>query len=600
MRSEPSEIIRIAQEWLARGERLCMATVVKKEGSGPREVGAKMLISSAGKTEGSIGGGAVEKEIMERAKQVMRTGKPVLVDFDLSGKVPDLDAMCGGGMSVFLEPWGEVKNLLVIGAGHVGLAVAGLAAEVGFQVTLVDDREEYLRPERLGRARGVLAGPEDWSGRLSLDQSSFVVVCTRGHSLDKEWLEVLIPVEPRYLGLLGSKEKARRIFLELQSKGIAAELLKKVHTPVGLDIGAVTPSEIAVSIVAELIRQWRKSEEKRPGVPSKNASSAPGGGGPIFAGSRRAPTVRSAGGPPSEPPAPQGAPSEAGALPGRFQQETSQGSDSFGKSLPRVLVVGGGELGSAVAHRLTRAGLTVFVIDIEKPKCIRRAVCFAAALAEGAKVVEGVRAVPVASCHQAREVAARESLPVLAGDFRQVAEELRPDVLVDARMLKTGSDVAAGIAPLVVGLGPGLVAGQDVDVVIETNRGHHLGRVIYEGSAEPATGVPAEVKGFAHQRVIRAPQAGVFHAGAEIGVMVEKGASLGTIDGKTTVPAPIDGLLRGLIANGARVRRGQKIGDVDPRGPAIDPYTISDKGRAVAGGVLEAIMYWWKGGHAGH
>lgn len=261
--------------------------------------------------------------------------------------------------------------------------------------------------------------------------------------------------------------------------------------------------------------------------------------------------------------------------------------------LPRVMVVGAGELGSAVCHRARRSGCRVMAVDIEEPRCIRRRVCFAVALSEGSAEVEDVVGLRAESPAEAEEIMSRGSIPVLAGDFRSYLGALRPGALVDATLRKRGSERIKGLAPLTVGLGPGFEAGETADVVIETNRGHDLGRVIYEGRAEADTGVPGKILGMGRERVVRAPSEGVFGEGVGIGALVRRGERVGSIGGRADVIAPIDGILRGLIADGTRVERGQKIGDVDPRGSEIDVGTISDKGRAVAGGVLEAIMSWW-------
>ncbi|HVP58757.1 MAG TPA: molybdenum hydroxylase [bacterium] len=305
----------------------------------------------------------------------------------------------------------------------------------------------------------------------------------------------------------------------------------------------------------------------------------------------------------------------------------------MGSSLPSVLVVGGGELGSAVAHRLHQSGMMVAVADLAQPRCIRTAVCFATALRLGTVTVEGVtgvRASAVAS--DPRELAGEGKLPVFAVDggdldWRPLAASLDVDVVVDARMLKRSHGSLRGLAKLTIGLGPGFSAGDDVDAVIETNRGPDLGRVIYEGSAEADTGVPAAVGGASGDRVIRAPLAGSFAGRARVGDLVEQGSVVGTItkvegdaasgserreprasaatqraapgtSGRADVIAPIGGLLRGLVMDGTSVKANQKIGDLDPRGRAVDFAKISDKGRAVAGGVLEAIMHWWAADHA--
>jgi xanthine dehydrogenase accessory factor len=260
--NDTDNVILTAGEWLKRGDRVCIATVVRKDGSGPREVGAKMAFSSAGKTAGSLGGGRVEKQVSEKAGEVMSSGLPLMLDFDLSGASEDLDAICGGNITVFLEPLGRARRLFIMGAGHVGKAVAGLARKVGFGVTLVDDREEFLTGHTVGDSIDTcVAGPEVLGEGLRIDESAFVLICTRGHSLDRDWLRAVAGIRPRYIGMLGSKHKAKRILEELAAEGVPGDVLGRVHVPVGLAIRAATPEEIAVSIVAELILESRKTEE---------------------------------------------------------------------------------------------------------------------------------------------------------------------------------------------------------------------------------------------------------------------------------------------------------------------------------------------------
>jgi xanthine dehydrogenase accessory factor len=257
------------------------------------------------------------------------------------------------------------------------------------------------------------------------------------------------------------------------------------------------------------------------------------------------------------------------------------------------MVVGAGELGSAVCHRLRRSGFEVVAVDTEQPRCIRRRVCFAVAITHGRVEVERVTGESAATPPEAGDILARGNVAVLAGDYREFLHSTGAGVLVDATLRKERSDNIRGLAPLTIGLGPGFTAGVSCDVVIETSRGHDLGRVIVDGAAEANTGVPGEILGISSERVVRAPAEGVFAGGIGIGSLVAKGDVLGTIDGGSDVDAPIAGVVRGLVADGTPVDRGQKIGDVDPRGASIDVGTISDKGRAVAGGVLEAIMSWW-------
>jgi xanthine dehydrogenase accessory factor len=291
---------------------------------------------------------------------------------------------------------------------------------------------------------------------------------------------------------------------------------------------------------------------------------------------------------------------------------------------PRVVIVGAGELGSAVAHRLVCSGMEVLLVDLAGPVCIRTGVCFAIALIDGSKRVEGVTAARVASPAEAIGVLGRGEIPVAAvgrdgAEWRAFAGAVGADVAVDARMLKRDSVISKDAACFVVGLGPGFTAGADVDAVVETNRGHDLGKVIYDGRAEADTGIPGSIEGHTADRVIRACRSGRFLARVRIGALVVKGEVVGVVEEPTAgspqggirgeagdeatdrpaeVAAPLAGLVRGLITDGATVERGQKIGDIDPRGKKVDPFTISDKGRAVAGGVLEAIMHWWTTSHA--
>lgn len=260
-----------------------------------------------------------------------------------------------------------------------------------------------------------------------------------------------------------------------------------------------------------------------------------------------------------------------------------------------ALVVGGGEIGSAVSHRLRRCGFGVVVVEIPNPTCIRRLVSYAEACHLGSIVVEGIEGILVDTPQDALKIVDQHKIAVIIGDYRKIIDEIKPKIVVDARMRKIESDLCLSLAPLVIGLGPGFKAGQNAHIVIETNRGINLGRVIYEGEAEANTGIPGDVMGYSVERVIRSPGDGFFRAKVEIGTLVRKGEIVGSVEGKTYVTAPIDGLLRGLIRDGMNVHRGQKIGDVDPRGIAVGADRISDKGRAVSGGVLEAILSWLLG-----
>jgi xanthine dehydrogenase accessory factor len=254
------------------------------------------------------------------------------------------------------------------------------------------------------------------------------------------------------------------------------------------------------------------------------------------------------------------------------------------EDLPLVVLRGGGDLASGVAHRLFVSGFPVLILELPQPRMVRRTVSFAEALYRGQVRIEGVSARRVEE-----PLACPGEIPVLVDPEAETLEELEPGVLVDARMLKANRGTCRGQAPVVVGLGPGFQAGQDVDFVVETQRGHDLGRVLLEGMARPDTGIPGILGGEGTRRVVRAPQAGLFRSEREIGELVRQGDRLGRV-GSLPVLSSLDGLLRGLLHDGLEVRSGEKIADVDPRGDQVDVHTLSDKSRAVGGGVLEAVM----------
>ncbi|MFQ6058650.1 MAG: selenium-dependent molybdenum cofactor biosynthesis protein YqeB [Anaerolineae bacterium] len=254
-----------------------------------------------------------------------------------------------------------------------------------------------------------------------------------------------------------------------------------------------------------------------------------------------------------------------------------------------VVVKGGGDLATGVAHRLHRAGFRVVITELAQPRVIRRTVAFASAIYEGQVTVEGVVA-RQASLGEVVGLLQEGVIPVLIDPAAEAVKVLRPLAVVDAIMAKRNTGTRMSDAPIVVGLGPGFTAGLDVHAVVETQRGHDLGRVILKGSAAPDTGVPGAVGGVTTERVLRAPCDGTFRSQRAIGQRVEQGDVVADVDGVPVV-ARVGGVLRGLLADGLTVREGMKIGDVDPRGVVEHCFTISDKARAVGGGVLEAILY---------
>ena len=252
-----------------------------------------------------------------------------------------------------------------------------------------------------------------------------------------------------------------------------------------------------------------------------------------------------------------------------------------------AVVRGGGDLGTGVAARLHRAGFPVVVLEIAEPVAIRRTVSAATAIDAGAVTIEDLTAQRVESTTEAVEVAGSGIVAVAVAPELPVSLPAR--ALVDARLAKRNIDTRIDQAPFVVGLGPGFTAGSECHAVVETARGPRLGRVIWEGAAQPNTGLPGIVGGEAARRVIRAPGAGLVSWTVEIGDTVEAGTVLGSVEGDP-VRSEIAGVVRGLIAAGRRVEAGLKLADIDPRGEISACFEISDKALAVGGGVLEAIL----------
>lgn len=254
-----------------------------------------------------------------------------------------------------------------------------------------------------------------------------------------------------------------------------------------------------------------------------------------------------------------------------------------------VFVKGGGEMATGVVHRLARAGLRVCITEVAHPTAVRREVAFCEAIPDGQKEVEGLTAMRVESASEIQTSWAQGRIPVIVDPDCTLRRTLRPDVLVDAIMAKRNLGTRLEDAPLVIALGPGFRAGHDAHFVIETNRGHHLGRVLDAGEAEPNTGEPGTIASYSHERVLRAPANGRFCGMKKIGDRVEAGEVVALVE-RIPLPCPIGGVLRGILRTGLQVRQGMKVGDVDPRGIRDYCFTISDKARAIGGGVLEAIL----------
>jgi xanthine dehydrogenase accessory factor len=266
--------------------------------------------------------------------------------------------------------------------------------------------------------------------------------------------------------------------------------------------------------------------------------------------------------------------------------------DSHPSQLNQLVIgiKGAGEMASAVAWRLYMANMrNIFMMEVSQPMAVRREVSFCEALYDGRKTVEGVASQKADSAEHIQQAWRSSQIAVLVDPQWATLKKLRPDVSVDAILAKKNLGTTMKEAPLVIGLGPGFTAASDVHLVIETARGHNLAKIISSGSASPNTGIPGNISGYTTERVLRAPAVGIFQTDRKIGEKIKAGDVIGNVEG-VEVRAEIDGVLRGLIRSGIQVTQGLKLGDIDARSEPGYCFTISDKSRAIAGAVLEAIL----------
>jgi xanthine dehydrogenase accessory factor len=257
-----SEIVKLREE----GRRGALATIINVRGSIPSFETAKMLVRDDGSIVGTIGGGCVEAEVWQVAKDVMQNEKPRTMTFDLNQNPKhDTGLVCGGTLEVFIEPVLPVPQLFLFGAGHVSQSIYRAARLAGFDVTVVDDRDAYANKDRYPEAREIVAMDYDVAVKqLATTDSSFIVIVTRGHKDDMRILRWAVNAPHMYLGMIGSERKFISVQKELEAEGIAPEKLERVYSPVGLDIGAITPEEIGIAVVAEMIAIRRQSKAELP------------------------------------------------------------------------------------------------------------------------------------------------------------------------------------------------------------------------------------------------------------------------------------------------------------------------------------------------
>lgn len=257
-----NDLWRVLLEAGEAGEHVALATVIGVDGSAPRAAGARMIVWPDGRISGTIGGGNFEHQVTRVALDALRDGRPRRYAVHLTR---DLGMCCGGAMEVYIEPMGPRERMIVFGAGHVAKPTASIARDLGFDVTVVDEREDQADPERFPGVTLVTEDPRRYARRLVTDARTYILVVTHDHALDQDLLELLLPRTWAWLGLIGSRAKIAKFFIRLRAAGVDEALFARVSAPVGLDLGAETPEEIAVAIAAEVVRVRRGVS--RPPVP---------------------------------------------------------------------------------------------------------------------------------------------------------------------------------------------------------------------------------------------------------------------------------------------------------------------------------------------
>lgn len=419
-----------AAELSAADTPFAIATIVSSSGSTPRGK-AKMIVLADGTSYGTVGGGIVEARVIEESKKAIDFDRPVMLDYTLDHSPGErsLDMECGGSMSVYVEVFGAKPRLLIAGGGHVGLAIARLAAGLGYRIAVVDDRPDFVTSERFPMAQELYVMPDMELALAAApsDRRTCAVIAT--HASDERALRAFVGRDLAYLGFLGSRRKVKLLLDKARDEGVPEELLARVRAPIGLDLGAETPEEIAVSVMAEIMA----------------------------------------------------------ALAGRDAAPLS------GREGDLIVIRGAGELATVCALRLKAAGFRPVMLEIERPTAGTDAAAFSAAVYAGEARVEGVVARRAEGLGQARRLLNDGVVPVLVDPDCSLAPALRPYALVDATLAGRDAGVRRGMAPAVIGLGPGFEAGGDVDAVVETRRGPSLGRAILSGSAEPDGDAPGEI-----------------------------------------------------------------------------------------------------------
>ncbi|MDA3812048.1 MAG: selenium-dependent molybdenum cofactor biosynthesis protein YqeB [Spirochaetaceae bacterium] len=502
-----------------------IAMITQSKGSTPRS-SARMIVRDDGTTLGTIGGGPVELFVIQQSVEAIKEKQNRICDYTLVMKEKE-GMHCGGEMSFFIDVEIPGVSLLLLGAGHVNRAVASLAVQSGFNIIIADDRKELLEKNAFPLSAELVYGEtlQDAVDKTKLDSDYFVLVATGNE--DSDALKSVMNKNPRFIAMLGSRRKAIMVKKGLLQEGWNQEDINKVICPAGLDIGAESPEEIAISLISQMIMFRTKSSgrELYRSNPLKNL----------------------------------------------------------------IVVRGAGDIATGTISRLFKAGFPVLALETEKPTVIRRTVSFAEAVFTGFTEVEGITAQLAEKFSDIQKIVSEGHIPVAIDPQGQLIKDLNPVAVIDAILAKKNLGTNKEMAPLTIALGPGFEAGKDVHFIVETSRGHSLGKVIFSGPAAANTGIPGAIEGYTTERIVRSPIKGKVEVLKDIGSLVKKGEVIARIK-DVDINASMDGMIRGMIRPGTEVPENFKMGDIDPRGERADYTTISDKARAIGGSVLEILL----------
>jgi len=522
-----------------------VATIVKSKGSAPRH-NAKMIVTYDNIIFGTIGGGPLEHYVIEESIKAILKKESTMLYYRLgkdsntaslytenNKNIKQIEMLCGGDIDIFIEFVGSVRNVYLIGSGHVNIALAHILNFLGYKYSVVATHNSHLNEEKFINGNFILDDTFTNAIRgINFCEEDIVIIATFNN--DEESLRELIKKDLAFLGMIGSRKKVHTIKEKLLCDNAATlNDMKTLHSPLGLDLGGESPEDIAISIMSLVMM--------------------------------------------------------------RVNNASGESRSSYNKKNNTIVVRGGGDIATGVVLALKKVGFNIIVLEKENPTVIRRYVSIANAVYYSSFAIEGIKGVLVETYDEALSLSKeKNTVPILIDDDMSSLTRIKPFALIDATIAKKNMGLSKNLAPLVVALGSGFKANVDCHYVIETMRGHDLGRIIYEGYALENTGVPASVMGVSGDRLLKSPCKGIFNIKKDIGILVEKNDEVGSVtdeDGVVhIIKAKIDGVVRGMLKSGIHVEASFKVGDIDPRANIGYAFSVSEKSRSLGGAVLLAIL----------